>query len=73
MIKTRFCPHPAKVGEFSGFEAKDLLIETQKAVGGMDMVNQHKELIAGEKAISGAYASTRPAPSPIYPAQTRTL
>ena len=40
------------MGEFSGFEAKDLLLETQKAVGGTAMVDQFKELVEGEKNLN---------------------
>ena len=34
-----------KVGEFSGFDEKQLLQETERALGGEELLNRHKELI----------------------------
>lgn len=41
------------MGEFSGFDAIGLLRETQKAVGGAEMVEQHKLLMNGQQDVEG--------------------
>jgi len=41
-----------KVGEFSAFDDVGLLKETEKALGGQDLVDQHESLIKAEKAAS---------------------
>jgi chromosome segregation ATPase len=40
-----------KVGEFSGFDAVQLLQETEKAVGGPDLFDDHRKLVAAESEI----------------------
>jgi len=40
-----------KVGEFSGFDAAQLLQETEKAVGGPDLFDDHRKLVAQEAKI----------------------
>ena len=48
-----------KVGEFSGFDDKQLLQETERALGGEELLDRHKELIKLE-----ARATPPPLPPP---------
>ena len=41
-----------KVGEFSGFDAAALLVETEKATGGEKLLDEHKSLIETEKSLN---------------------
>ena len=41
-----------KVGEFSGFDAPALLVETEKATGGPELLADHNKLIETEKSLN---------------------
>mmetsp|Transcript_21152 Transcript_21152/g.32442 ORF Transcript_21152/g.32442 Transcript_21152/m.32442 type:complete len:1033 (-) Transcript_21152:441-3539(-) len=43
-----------KVGEFSAFDDVGLLRETEKAIGGESLYNQHEELIKAEQSLNNA-------------------